>query len=165
MADKEAFFIVVSINKPAGDALRSIAADFAGVWMKHVHPIDLDLNLVVLSIQNIDVWLTKDDKQVALARVLKVVSHVEVGVHPCLKNRNTAQLVEFRGVRVVTEGAGDEHIKVGVTRFPRGRNQIRPGNSSKFWPNENGSTFSAPVSLPPSKYLPSAQIRSPGQGE
>ena len=39
--------VVVSIDEPAGNPLGPIAKDFAGVGMKHVHTVDLDLNLVI----------------------------------------------------------------------------------------------------------------------
>ena len=47
VAYEEALFVVVSIDEPAGNPLGPIAKDFAGVGMKHVHTVDLDLNLVI----------------------------------------------------------------------------------------------------------------------
>ena len=47
MADEEAFFVVVGVDKPAGDAVGTVAADFAGVRVKDINPVDLDLNLPV----------------------------------------------------------------------------------------------------------------------
>ena len=43
MADEEAFFVVVGVNEPAGDAVGSVAAHFAGVRVKHVYAVDGDL--------------------------------------------------------------------------------------------------------------------------
>ena len=39
----ETLFVVVSIDKPAGDAVSIVATDFAGVRMEHVHAMDSDL--------------------------------------------------------------------------------------------------------------------------
>lgn len=39
MADEEAFFVVIGIDEPAGDAFGSAGADFAGVGVKNVPPL------------------------------------------------------------------------------------------------------------------------------
>jgi hypothetical protein len=39
------------------------------------------LNLIVGGRQNVDVRLAEDDEEVALARILQVLGHVQVGVH------------------------------------------------------------------------------------
>ena len=37
MADKKALFVVVSVDEPACDSFGSVAADLAGIGMKHIH--------------------------------------------------------------------------------------------------------------------------------
>ena len=39
VADEEAFFVVICIYKPAGNAVGAIAADLAGVGVEHVYAI------------------------------------------------------------------------------------------------------------------------------
>jgi len=40
--DEEAFFVVVGIHEPAGDAVGAVAADFAGARIEDVHAFDFD---------------------------------------------------------------------------------------------------------------------------
>ena len=47
VANEEAFFVVVGVDEPAGDAVGTVAADFAGVGMEHVDAVHGDLCLVV----------------------------------------------------------------------------------------------------------------------
>ena len=46
MADEEAFLVIVCVDEPAGDAVGAVAADFAGVGMKYIYPMDSDLREV-----------------------------------------------------------------------------------------------------------------------
>ena len=43
VTDEEAFFVVVGVDEPAGDAFGAVAADFAGVGVKDIHTVDSDL--------------------------------------------------------------------------------------------------------------------------
>ena len=81
--------------------------------------------------------LAENDEQVALAGVLEVAGHVEVGVHARLEHRDTPQLLEFDGVSVVAEGAGDQHIKAGIGSFARGGNKVRPRDGAELGPDED----------------------------
>jgi len=47
VADEEAFFVVVGVDEPAGDAFGTVAADFAGLGCEYVHAMNRDLCLVV----------------------------------------------------------------------------------------------------------------------
>ena len=47
VADEETLLVVVGVDKPAGDAVGVVAADFTGVRMEYVHAVDLDLRVVV----------------------------------------------------------------------------------------------------------------------
>ena len=71
-------------------------------------PLIFDLHLAVLGVEDLDVRLAEDDEQVALAGVLQVVGHVQVGVHAGLEDRNAAELAELRRVGVVVERTGDQ---------------------------------------------------------
>jgi hypothetical protein len=42
VADEEALLVVVGVDEPAGDAVRAVADDLAGLRLEHVHPFDLD---------------------------------------------------------------------------------------------------------------------------
>ena len=59
----------------------------------------------------------KMTKRLPLPVFFKVVGHVEVGVHASLEYWDAAEFVELRGVGVVVEGAGDQHVEVGVGGF------------------------------------------------
>ena len=141
MAHEEAFLVVVGVDEPAGDALGPVAADFAGVGVEHVYAVDLHLDLSIFCVQDVDIRLAEDDKQVALAGVLQIIGHVQIGVHPCLEHRDAAQLVEIRRVSIVVESAGDERVKVGVTRLTSRRHKIRAGNGAELRANEDRGTF------------------------
>ena len=87
-------------------------------------PLTFTRSLAVLLGQDRDVRLAEDHEQVALAGVLEVVGHVQVGIHAGLEHRNAAELVEFGGVGLVVEGAGDQHVEIGVARLAGGRDQV-----------------------------------------
>ena len=84
VAHKKASFVVIRVDEPAGNLIRPVAADFAGARMKHIHPVHLHLEPTVSCIENLNVRLTEDNKQIALAGVLQVFRHVQIGVHASL---------------------------------------------------------------------------------
>ncbi len=43
VANEETLFVVVGVDEPTGDAVGSVAADFAGIGMKDVYTEDSDL--------------------------------------------------------------------------------------------------------------------------
>ena len=43
VADEKAFFVVVGVDEPAGDAVGSVADDFAGLGFEDIHAVDSDL--------------------------------------------------------------------------------------------------------------------------
>jgi hypothetical protein len=83
---------------------------------------------------------------------------VQISIHARLKDRDAAQLVELAGLRFVVEGAGNEHIKAGITCFARSIDQIRAGNGTELGADENNRSFLRNSPATPSMYLPSAQI-------
>ena len=141
VADEEAFLVVVGVDEPAGDAVGAVAADFAGVGMEDVHAVDLDLDLAVLGGQDVDVGLAEDDEEVAFAGVLEVVGHVQIGVHAGLQHGDAAELVELRGVGVVVEGAGDQHVEAGIAGFAGGGDQIGARDGAEFRADEDGGAL------------------------
>ena len=42
VTDKEALFVVISVDKPTGDTIGAVAAHFTGVGVKHIDAVDLD---------------------------------------------------------------------------------------------------------------------------
>ena len=105
VADEEAFFVVVGVDEPAGDAVGAVAADFSGVGVEDVYAVDFDLNFVVFGVENVDIRFAEDDEEVAFAGVFEVVGHVQVGVHAGFEHGDAAQFVELGGMGVVVEGA------------------------------------------------------------
>ena len=88
----------------------------------------------------INVGLAKDYKQVALARVLQVFGHVQVGVHARLEHGDASQLAELGGVRLVVEGAGDQHIETGIATLPGGFNQVAALHCTELRADEDSGT-------------------------
>src|SRR5262249_50247653 len=143
MADEEALLVVVGVDEPAGDALRAVAAHLASLRMKDIYAVDLHLNLATLLREDIDVWLAEDDEEVALAGVLQIIGHVQIGIHARLEHGDASELVEFRGVGVAVEGAGNEHIEVGIAGLTGSRHQIGAGDSAELRADEDGGAFLA----------------------
>jgi hypothetical protein len=138
VANEETLFVVVGVDEPAGDSLGAVAADFARVGMKHVDSLDLHPKLAVLLRQHVDVGFAEDDKQIALARILEILGHVQVGVHARLEHRDAAELVEFGRVGVEVERAGDQHVKARVPRLARGEHQVLSLDGAEFGTDEDG---------------------------
>ena len=82
--------------------------------------------------EDVDVRLAEDDEQVALARVLQVFGHVEVGVHPRLQHRDAAQALELGGVRLIVEGTGDQNVEPAVCGLARRLHEVRAGHSAEL---------------------------------
>jgi hypothetical protein len=72
VADEEAFFVVVGVDEPAGDALGTVTDDFAGLWFKDIDAVDLHAQRAIHLRQERDVRLAEDDEQVTLAGILEV---------------------------------------------------------------------------------------------
>ncbi len=60
VTNEEAFFVVVGVDEPTGDAVGSVAADFARVGMKDVDSVDLDSYSAVIVGDEIDVGFAED---------------------------------------------------------------------------------------------------------
>lgn len=69
MADEEGFFVVVGVDKPAGDPVGAVGADFAGVGVEDVYAVDLDLVLAI-RFEDVDIRFAEDNEEVAFAGVL-----------------------------------------------------------------------------------------------
>ena len=92
----------------------------------------------VLGVKDVDVRLAEYNEQVPLARILQVARHVQISVHTRLKHRDAAELLELRGVGVVVEGAGDEHVESGVGGLAGGFHQVGAGDGAEFRADEYG---------------------------
>jgi hypothetical protein len=114
-----------------------------------------------LGFEDVDVGLAEDDEQVALAGVLEVFGHVQVGVHAGLEHGDAAELVELGGVRVVVEGAGDEHVEIGIAGLAGGFHQVGAGTVPNSGPMKMAARFSP--RLPSGSGL-RRRPGSPGQG-
>ena len=91
--------------------------------------------------QQVDVRLAEDDEEVAFAGVLEVVGHVQVGVHAGLEHGDAAELVELRGVRLVVEGAGDQHIETGIAGLAGGGDQVGALDGAELRADEDGGAL------------------------
>ena len=88
-------------------------------------PSGPSLRLVVVGVEDVDVRLAEDDEEIALARVLQGVNHVEVGVHTRLQYGNAAQTLELGGVRFVIKCAGDDDVETSVCGLARRFHEVR----------------------------------------
>src|ERR1700733_11104469 len=70
VAGEEAFLVVLGIEEPAGDAVGSVAADFAGGGVEDVDAFDPDLNPAFGRGDQVDIGLAEDDEEVAFAGAL-----------------------------------------------------------------------------------------------
>ena len=95
----------------------------------------------------VDVRLAEDDEEVALAGVLQVLGHVQVGVHAGLQHGNTAQLVELRGVGLVVEGAGDQHIETSIPGLAGGGDKVGRCTVPNSGPMKMAARFSVSPSM------------------
>ena len=138
MTHKEALFVVIGVDKPAGDAVGAVAAHFAAVGIKNINAVDLDLDLAVSGGEQGDVRLAEDDKEVAFAGVFKVAGHVQIGVHARLEDRQAPQLTKVSAVRFVGKGAGDQKVKSGIASLTGGFDQIGALDGAKFGANKDG---------------------------
>ena len=66
---------------------------------------------------------------------------MEVGVHAGFEDLDAAQLFEFGGMGVVVEGAGDHHIKPGISGFFGGIDQVEARDGAKFGADEDPGAF------------------------
>ena len=90
VADEEALLVVVGVDEPAGDAVGAVAPHLAGVGVEDVHAVNPHADGVAAVLQDVDIGLAEDDEEVALAGVLEVAGHVEIGVHARLQHRDGA---------------------------------------------------------------------------
>src|SRR5207248_4219041 len=68
--------------------------------------------------------------------------HVQVGIHPRPEDRDTTELVELGRMGIVVEGAGDKHVKAGIARLPRRRDEVGARYRAEFGADEDaGATF------------------------
>ena len=141
VTDEEAFFVVVGVDEPAGDAIGSVADDFTGLGFEDIHAVHLDAQLAVWFGQEGDVRLSEDDEEVAFAGIFEVLGHVEVGIHAGLEHGDAAQLAELRGVRFVIEGAGDENIEAGITRLAGGGDKVGALDGAELGADEDGGAL------------------------
>ena len=62
---------------------------------------------------------------------------MQIGVHARLEHRDAAKLVEFRGMGIIVEGAGDEHIEASIAGLPSRSDQVGAGYGAKLWADED----------------------------
>ena len=83
----------------------------------------------------------KITKRLPLPVFLRSSSHVEIGVHASLQDRDPTQLVEIRRVRFVVEGARDQHVKARVRGLPDSFHQIGTGHGAEFGADEDAGAL------------------------
>src|SRR5690606_6190617 len=64
-------------------------------------------------------------------------AHVQVRVHARLQYRDAAEFRELARVRVVVEGARDEHVEAGVAGLAGGGDEVRPRHGAELRADED----------------------------
>ena len=90
---EEAFFVVVGVDEPAGDPIYTVAADFAGIGVEHIHAVDLD-SQAAFGFENNDARLAEDDEGLPLPVFLRssalcrlaFMRALSTGIQPSLSN-------------------------------------------------------------------------------
>ncbi len=141
MTNEEAFFVVVGVDEPAGDAVGAVAAYFAGGGVEHVDAFHFHLNLAIGGIDDVNIRFAEDNEQVAFAGVLEVIGHVQVGVHTRLEHGDATEFVELGGVGFKVEGAGNQHIEIGITGFAGCGDEIHTRYGAELGADEDGGAF------------------------
>jgi hypothetical protein len=142
VADEEALLVVVGVDEPAGDAVGPSERTSPLCGWNTSTPLILTWMRPSRRRQDVDVRLAEDHEQVALAGVLQVAGHVQVGVHARLQHRDAAELVELGRVGLVVEGAGDEHVEAGVAGLAGGGDQVRAADGAELGPMKMPARFS-----------------------
>ena len=104
-------------------------------------PFTFTRSLPSFSRQQVDVRLAEDDEEIALAGVLEVLGHVQVGIHAGLEHRDAAELVELGGVRLVVEGAGDQHVEAGIAGLAGGGDEVGALHGAELRADEDGGAL------------------------
>ena len=142
VADEETLLVIVGVDEPAGDAAGIVAADLAGGGVEDVDAGDPHPDAAVAGVPDVDVGFAEDDEQVALAGVLQVAGHMQVGVHPRLEHGDPAQALEVGRMGVVVEGAGDQRVEAGLRRLARRGHQVGARHRAEFGTDEDsGAAF------------------------
>ncbi len=65
VADEETLFVVIGIDEPAGDLIRSVAADFSGGGVVDIETFDFNLIFDVFALVELNIRLSEGNEQVA----------------------------------------------------------------------------------------------------
>ena len=141
MPDEEALFVVVGVDEPGGDLVRSAGADVAGPSVENVDPKHGDDDFAVFIGLPFDIGFAEDDEQIARPGVLQLFGHVQVRVHLGFQDRQRPELAQFRGMGIEVEPAGDQCIEAGVEGLAGGGGQIGAGDGAEFRADEDGGAL------------------------
>ncbi|MCY1371508.1 hypothetical protein D9M69_586580 [compost metagenome] len=109
--------------------------------LEHIDAIHLYADRSVGLWQQRDVRLAEDDEEIALAGVLEVFGHVQVCVHARLEHWQLAKLGKFSAVGFEVEGAGNQYVEPGISRFTRRCHQVGALHGTEFRADEDGGAF------------------------
>ena len=93
--------------------------------------------MVVAGGFDLDIRLSEDYEEVPLPRGLQFITHVEIGVHPGLQDRDLPELPEFGGSGVVGKSAGHDHIESGIGGLPGSADQVLPRHRAELRADED----------------------------
>ena len=116
----------------AANAFGVVGTDFPRVGVEYIHAFHTHANSSVLLILDVDVGLTKHDKEIPFARILQLVGHVKVGVHLGFKDWQRPKLGQLGGMRIEIEGTGDHDVEPGIGRLARRIDEIGARHRAEF---------------------------------
>ena len=142
VADEEALLVVVGVDEPAGDAVRRRRCGSRRCCGSNTST-PLILTRITAAARRAGSSMSgspNTTNRLPLPVFLRSLGHVQVGVHPRLEHRDAARACSNSvGVRVVVEGAGDQHVEAGIARLARGGDQIGPGDRAELRADEDAA--------------------------
>lgn len=82
VADEETLFVVIGIDEPAGDLIRSVAADFSGGGVVDIETFDFNLIFDVFALVELNIRLSEGNEQVAGTGLFEqIFIHWNIVVH------------------------------------------------------------------------------------
>src|SRR5271157_2343516 len=113
VANKEALSVIVGVDKPAGDIISRVAADFACGRVVDVQTLDLHHELSVLLLPHFNIRFAEIHEEIAGAGFLQqIVAHGEVVIHAGGHYHELSVTFGFfRYVRVKGEAANHQEVK------------------------------------------------------
>ena len=121
MSNKEAFFVVIGINKPTCNAISAVTYYFSSLRLENVDTINFYTDSPIRFIQNCDVGFTENDEEITLTVVLQAHHFEQLVFHALAED-------------YIGESKAAEMLNMPLTQFHRIRQMDTTGARQSFWP-------------------------------